>query len=408
MSYNIETKMYEGYIYKIWNDINDKLYIGQTITTVAHRWGQHTSNQKRKHTQAIYNAMQKYGKNNFHIEEIVKIQCVSEEDLIKQLNELEKSYIKSYHSHVDENGYNITFGGENVSDRIRQPVVAFNKSGELLFEARSITEMSEITGKTLNVIIRCCNGETVPRDDYVFRYKGDQFEKYRTSVNKPHPVKTFCFTKDGEYVTCFDSIIDASVELQIPYGHIQNAIYNKTITNGYYFSKDNLFDYIPLNGNKVGVDVYTVDGLLIGKYISISEAMRSVGLDVVSQGQSNIRQCLNGKQKLAFGYVWRYTDEPFEKYKVIPRLSYMKCINVYDLDCNYVDTFISQISAAQDLGCDAGCINSCLKGRNKTHKGYRFYYADDPNQPDKSKITNASSKELFELQVAQHKQSCLN
>ena len=31
MAYNQETGLYEGFIYKITNDINDKVYIGQTI-----------------------------------------------------------------------------------------------------------------------------------------------------------------------------------------------------------------------------------------------------------------------------------------------------------------------------------------------------------------------------------------
>ena len=34
MSYNKETGMYEGYIYKIVNDINDKVYIGHTQKTI--------------------------------------------------------------------------------------------------------------------------------------------------------------------------------------------------------------------------------------------------------------------------------------------------------------------------------------------------------------------------------------
>ena len=43
MSFNKETGMYEGYIYKIINDVNDKVYIGQTITTLKDRWHGHMS-----------------------------------------------------------------------------------------------------------------------------------------------------------------------------------------------------------------------------------------------------------------------------------------------------------------------------------------------------------------------------
>ena len=41
MSFNKETGLYEGYIYKIVNDVNDKIYIGQTRRTVEERWNYH-------------------------------------------------------------------------------------------------------------------------------------------------------------------------------------------------------------------------------------------------------------------------------------------------------------------------------------------------------------------------------
>ena len=41
MSYNKETGMYEGYIYKIVNDINGKIYIGQTRRDVDTRFKEH-------------------------------------------------------------------------------------------------------------------------------------------------------------------------------------------------------------------------------------------------------------------------------------------------------------------------------------------------------------------------------
>ena len=73
MSFNKETGMYEGYIYKIINDVNDKVYIGQTVRTIETRWIQHKSSTKTKSDNlAIHNAMNKYGIENFDIYEIDK------------------------------------------------------------------------------------------------------------------------------------------------------------------------------------------------------------------------------------------------------------------------------------------------------------------------------------------------
>ena len=41
MSFNKETNMYEGFIYKIYNDVNSKIYIGQTTTSIKERWHGH-------------------------------------------------------------------------------------------------------------------------------------------------------------------------------------------------------------------------------------------------------------------------------------------------------------------------------------------------------------------------------
>ena len=87
-----------GFIYKITNQINNKVYIGQTITPIKQRMYKHYSNAKKAKT-GIDFAINKYGKENFLVEEICK--CKNEE-----LDDLEKFYIQKYNSYY--NGYNLT------------------------------------------------------------------------------------------------------------------------------------------------------------------------------------------------------------------------------------------------------------------------------------------------------------
>lgn len=93
-----------GYIYKITNTLNDKVYIGQTIKTVEKRFTQHKNNSNKEYFSQIvlYKAFNKYGIENFICEEI-------EEVPNDKLDEREKYWIEYYDSYF--NGYNSTLGG---------------------------------------------------------------------------------------------------------------------------------------------------------------------------------------------------------------------------------------------------------------------------------------------------------
>lgn len=95
------------WVYKITNTINNKCYIGIT-RNIKKRWYSHKlRGRNRNDNHPLYNAMSKYGIDNFKFEIL--------EENIETIDEIvtkERYYIKYYHSHVSENGYNITYGGE--------------------------------------------------------------------------------------------------------------------------------------------------------------------------------------------------------------------------------------------------------------------------------------------------------
>lgn len=93
-----------GYIYKISNSINDKVYIGQTIQLISERWKVHLFRAKNGHKTHLYSAMRKYGIENFTIEELEQVDN-------KELDDRERYWIKYYNSYY--NGYNSTLGGQD-------------------------------------------------------------------------------------------------------------------------------------------------------------------------------------------------------------------------------------------------------------------------------------------------------
>lgn len=94
-----------GKIYKIVNDLNDKVYVGQTIRPLAVRFQKHCSvSDDLGQTMAIKRAILKYGREHFKIELI-------EECETSLLNERERYWIDFYNAYTK--GYNCTRGGQD-------------------------------------------------------------------------------------------------------------------------------------------------------------------------------------------------------------------------------------------------------------------------------------------------------
>ena len=96
------------YLYRITNQINKKVYIGQTVDANK-RWGAHKSFAKNddKPRQYVHHAIAKYGSENFVFEIIAM--CSTQEDA----DAIEDQLIQQYDSRNKEKGYNLKTGGSH-------------------------------------------------------------------------------------------------------------------------------------------------------------------------------------------------------------------------------------------------------------------------------------------------------
>lgn len=96
-----------GKIYKVINKSNGNIYIGQTRQPIYRRWLDHCYSAEtlghKDYTCPLHNAIRKYGRDNFIIEEVED--CPNE-----LLNEREIYWIQQYDSY--NNGYNADLGGD--------------------------------------------------------------------------------------------------------------------------------------------------------------------------------------------------------------------------------------------------------------------------------------------------------
>lgn len=114
--------MTKGKIYIVKNKQNNKVYVGQTICTVAHRKSKHKSDSNSLkgsgYDSKFYRAIRKYGIDSFEW-------SIIESDIeINNLDDAEKKYIKIHDSYL--NGYNSTEGGQlsrgSMSDEVKKKI----------------------------------------------------------------------------------------------------------------------------------------------------------------------------------------------------------------------------------------------------------------------------------------------
>ena len=141
-----EHKVY-GIINKIRNKINNKIYIGQT----KHSFKERYKNNLRKNTHNIElkNDIEKYGIDNFEIDEFFDIAYSKEE-----LDKLEQLYIKSYNLLDSRYGYNKTLDFKSIpidyDNYINNDNLIYDIKENKIFN--SISELSKYCNISSNII----------------------------------------------------------------------------------------------------------------------------------------------------------------------------------------------------------------------------------------------------------------
>jgi group I intron endonuclease len=306
-----------GYIYIITNNINGKQYVGQTIQTIQQRFSGHKASVKN-HLDNMYlhKAMNKYGIENFDVREITSVELNTLEELSEELNFLEKYYIAEYNT-LAPNGYNLTKGGAESAEWIKLKVDEYDLDENFIQTHNSLIDASRSMSTTTNTAIRKCgNGVSKFAFQRIWRFHGDPLDKY-----------------------------------ELP---------DVTIANRGY--------------KKAPVDKYSTKGAFICSYDSMSTAELDLGIDI---SICHISECCKGQLYTAYGFVWRYKGEPFDKYTQKDK-RFTKCA-VYDLNNVLIGIFDSILDACNYLGIDYKKANShisqCCQGKRKTTCGYIWKYS---------------------------------
>lgn len=202
-----------GYIYKITNQINNKVYVGQTVKSLQKRFTQHKNNSNKEYFSQIvlYKAFNKYGIENFTFEKI-------EEVPNNLLDEREKYWIEYYDSYF--NGYNSTLGGR-ATQLYNWDV---DEIIELYYELKSARKVAKKIG---------CDHSTI---DHILNSNG--VKRYSIQEQNSNPV---CLRKSGQElffnstVEAAQWLVDQKITRTTNIRSIRQQITNNCLNNKPYF-----------------------------------------------------------------------------------------------------------------------------------------------------------------------------
>ena len=271
-----------GLIYKISNDINDKIYIGLTTRTLKIRWNEHKK-YAGKNNSAIDQAIYEFGIDHF------KCELLQDNIINTELHQAERDWIAFYDSY--NNGYNLTPGGNgrSLTD----------------IQIQSIEQLYFIEQKS---IAQICEALNLPHSTVYHRIAADsrfsvEDNRHRSKKNQYQAIDIY--SGDGEYIdTCY-SITQAEKIYGINGKRAKECIVNGFLNKGYRLAYVN--QPLIITTNKFTVLQFTSDGEFIAKYKGIREAGRKTNIDYTS-----IVKVCKGNQISAGGYLW-YKEINFDE-----------------------------------------------------------------------------------------------
>lgn len=194
-----------AYVYKIINNVNNKIYVGKTYNTIERRFQEHNNERFRLESQSrpLYRAMNKYGIENFSISLLEETQNPEEQ---------ERYWIEKLQSF--KYGYNATLGGDGSHYADYDLIV------RLWREGCSFPKIAELTGYTQHTLTKALRDQGISHEEA--RAKGVQI-LYKP-VAQINPIT-------NEIIRVFPSITDAQKECD-PSRHIGAVCNGKRKTAG--------------------------------------------------------------------------------------------------------------------------------------------------------------------------------
>ena len=321
-----------GVIYKITNNINKKVYIGQTIQGFDKRYSasgdniervfNYCSNNKRTGTsynEHLYKSILKYGLNNFSVEKVFDVAFSQ-----KELDIKEKVYIHLYD--CVKNGYNNTYGGREyvVSEEVKERLSFIQK--EITPKGEDVKFAKHTNEQIINLKKDLANGMNiemaseqngVPKKETLrimrlktWREVGKEYNDIISNISRREYSKTpiIVFDKCMNEIHRYDTVIEASKDMNIPETRIYHCLEERCIVScDYVFVKnDKELEQSVLKKKRLLLEndygliaLIDKEGNIVKTYNTCVEVNKDLGVD-----PSSVIKVIKGKANHTKGYVF--------------------------------------------------------------------------------------------------------
>lgn len=310
-------------IYQITNEINGKIYIGQSID-IERRWNQHRYG---KGSIILRNAMKKYGINNFKFEILKVVKFTNKNEIIEILTELEQKWLDSKKPYLKENGYNQNKTskpnipierpdgyGELISkikidnNHCGKAVKQYDLEGNLIKVWKSAAEIERELGFKAENISGCCLGKQHSSNGYIWLF--DNVEIDNTKIQLANDNKRLSVVRQydlmGNLINIFDNILDAENKTGIRAGLIRDVCNGSCKTGkGFIWKFKNqpliLLDHLKLKD--LPIKQLTLDDKIINHWDNVSDICKHFNLTKNSI-KPIYNACRNNSTYKGFKWVW--------------------------------------------------------------------------------------------------------
>lgn len=356
-------------VYRLTNSVNNKIYVGATTDGAGVRWNRHVQKANSGSDYPFHQAIREFGKDAFRLD--VLEMC----DTFEKMNEREAHWIATLSATNPEIGYNKKIGGgihlhdEEAKRKIgnihrgkiaenRKPILQYDKNGVLIREFASLSEAVLETGIA------------------------------KTSIHRVLRKEATRFSKKNPYVWLWKEN-DTEVLLKInPKDYYKDLDFEVIPSETF---KEKRAKFCNTNGDfgmsASPVEQYDLNGRLLGKFRSLSEATKITGIS-----QATIRKYINDENYINTvaenrrKYIWKKGDpnDPdmkISKEEVLAKASKTNAdvILLIDVNGEIVEEVVGITNLAKRWKADSRTIKRNILHNIPMHGYYLEYKTEQSN-----------------------------